>query len=188
MTLAEAVEMIHPAVGSARGTWADFGAGTGLFTLALARLLRPEGRIIAVDRDARALTTLREAARTRPEAGAEIVAVEGDFRRPSSVGALAGVPLAGALFANALHFVPDVDRVLSDVAGLLREDGRIVVIEYGSRPASRWVPHPISVERLCTLAAQAGLTPPRVVSERPSAYGGVMYCAVLDQQETVHTA
>ena len=34
------------------GTWADIGAGEGAFTLALADLLGPGGRIVAVDRDA----------------------------------------------------------------------------------------------------------------------------------------
>ena len=37
---------------SAGGTWADIGAGEGAFTLALADLLGPGGRIVAVDRDA----------------------------------------------------------------------------------------------------------------------------------------
>ena len=37
------------------GTWADVGAGSGAFTLALADLLGPGGRIVAVDRDAAAL-------------------------------------------------------------------------------------------------------------------------------------
>jgi hypothetical protein len=31
------------------------------------------------------------------------------------------------------------------------------------------------------LAGQARLTPPRVVSEKLSAYGGIMYCAVLER-------
>ena len=37
------------------GTWADIGAGSGAFTLALADLLGPGGAILAVDRDAGAL-------------------------------------------------------------------------------------------------------------------------------------
>ena len=35
-----------------RATWADIGAGTGAFTLALADLLGPGARIVSVDRDA----------------------------------------------------------------------------------------------------------------------------------------
>ena len=47
------------------GTWADIGAGEGAFTLALADLLGPGGRIVAVDRDARALRANEAAVRAR---------------------------------------------------------------------------------------------------------------------------
>ena len=182
MTLAEAVELIAPATERTPGTWADFGAGTGVFTRALAQLLGPGGRIIAVDRDTRALAALHGAARGTTSPGAEILPVEGDFRTPHAIPALAGLSLDGALFANALHFAPDADRVLADVAHLLPDGGRIVVVEYDGRPASRWVPYPVSVDRLRLLADEAGLTSPRVVSQRPSAYGGIMYCAVLERR------
>ena len=33
------------------GTWADFGSGTGAFTLALADLIGPQGSIYSVDKD-----------------------------------------------------------------------------------------------------------------------------------------
>lgn len=180
MTLTEAVELIGPALDRTGGTWADFGAGTGLFTRALAQLLGPQGRISAVDRDARALGVLREATRTRANPGAEILPVQGDFRNPDAIPALAGISLDGALFANALHFAPDADRVLAAVAQLLSNRGRVVVVEYDGHPASRWVPYPVPVDRLRLLAGQAQLTAPRVVSQRPSAYGGIMYCAVLE--------
>ena len=182
MTLTEAVQLIAPAIDRTSGTWADFGAGTGLFTRALAQLLGPTGQIIAVDRDTRALATLRRAIRTSTQPRAEIVPVEGDFRIPHATPALAGLSLDGAVFANALHFAPDTDRVLADVAQLLPDGGRILVVEYDGRPASRWVPYPISVDRLRRLAPQAGLTAPRVVNARPSAYGGIMYCAVLERR------
>ena len=47
------------------GTWADIGAGQGAFTLALADLLGPGGRIVAVDRDARALRANADAVQAR---------------------------------------------------------------------------------------------------------------------------
>lgn len=182
MTLTEAVELIAPAVDPTQSSWADFGAGRGLFTRALAQLLGPPGRIIAVDQDARALAALREAARTSNKPGTEILPIEGDFRNLNAIPALAGISLDGVLFANSLHFARDADRVLADVAQLLPSGGRIVVVEYDGRPANRWVPHPVPVDRLRLLASQARLTAPRVVSERPSTYGGIMYCAVLEQR------
>jgi SAM-dependent methyltransferase len=134
-----------------------------------------------VDQDARALAALREAARTSNKPGTEILPVEGDFRNLNAIPALARISLDGVLFANALHFAPDADRVLADAAQLLGPSGRIVVVEYDGRPANRWVPYPVPVNRLRLLAGQARLTSPRVVSERPSAYGGIMYCAVLER-------
>jgi SAM-dependent methyltransferase len=179
MRLPEAIELIRPAIHTRGGTWADFGAGTGLFTRALTRVLGPSGRIIAVDRDRRALSDLRRLAREPTDGVAEILAVQGDFQSLDSIGELAGVHLDGALFANALHFVPDAGRVLAEGARLLAPGGRLVVVEYDRRPASRWVPYPVSIERLGVLASEAFLEAPRVVGERPSAFGGAMYCAVL---------
>ena len=55
----EAIELIRPAVDTAGGTWADFGAGRGTFTRAVAKLIGPAGRVLAVDTDPAALPTLR---------------------------------------------------------------------------------------------------------------------------------
>src|SRR5262245_12950400 len=75
--LRDAIALLRPAVSATRGTWADLGAGTGTFTLALAELLGPGGRVFAVDRDGRALAQLRAAAARNQHAGIEIV--QADF-------------------------------------------------------------------------------------------------------------
>jgi hypothetical protein len=80
--------------------------------------------------------------------------------------------------ANALHFVRDQAAMLTLAASYLGPGGRLVVIEYDHRPASRWVPYPVPAARLAELAADAGLAPPRIVGRRPSAYGGEMYVAL----------
>ena len=56
MDNADHVRLLRGAVDPG-GTWADIGAGTGAFTLALAYLLGPGGQVIAVDRDRGALDT-----------------------------------------------------------------------------------------------------------------------------------
>lgn len=193
MTSREAMELIEGAVlgsdGSPVGSvWADLGSGSGTFTFALARLLGPSGRVVAVDREEAALSALRRGLRgRRPEprdpdgdaAGpiADITPALGDFRDPGSVDALRNVQLDGALFANALHFDPEPAATLQTTAGRLAPGGRLVVVEYQDRPPNPWVPHPLPMDRLQEVAAETGLTSPEMVGERPSSYGGVLYCA-----------
>ena len=176
-------ELIGPAVPDAGGTWADFGAGSGTFTRALATLIGDQGCIYAVDRDAHALATLRawtaqQRARGKSDAAAPGVAVlEADFAdltRPLDL-----PPLDGALVANALHFVREPGPVLARIAAGVRPGGRVVVVEYEDRPPSRWLPYPLPLARLSALAQQARLGAPVVVGTRPSAFGGHLYAAVL---------
>jgi ubiquinone/menaquinone biosynthesis C-methylase UbiE len=175
----EAVELIRPAIDGSGDIWVDCGAGTGTFTLALATLLGSSARIVAIDNDARAIAGLRRSLSSSTRAGARIEPVKGDFQDLETVAELADDSLDGALFANALHFVADPARVFTQVARLLHGEGRIVVVEYDRRPASRWVPYPVPIDRLNRLASQTGFNVPTIVGERPSDYGGAMYCAVL---------
>ncbi len=179
MTFDEAEELIRPAITAIGGTWADFGAGDGLFTRALARLVGPSGTIHAVDHDPRAVRTLQAASFETDGTSAEIIVSQGDFSKLDGLSELEGVTLDGVVFANALHFSPDPERVLAVVAGILKVPGRIVVVEYDRTNANRWVPYPVPFDRLRAVAAQLRLERPRIVNRRPSAFGGVMYCAVL---------
>lgn len=173
MNDADALDLLRAAVPAAEGeAWADLGAGTGVFTRALAALVGPAGRVIAVDRDARALEALRRSAGS----AAPIDVLVGDVTGP-----LALPPLDGVVMANVLHFVADAEGVLSRVAALLKPGGRLVLIEYEGRRPSRWVPHPVDSARFVELAAHAGFTPPRVVTRRPSLFGGDIYAAVSER-------
>ena len=192
MTSDEAKELIRGAIPGTTGSeplWADLGSGSGTFTFALADLLGAAGTVIAVDREEAALDSLRQGLRHRTEAGPErgtaggggpagrVVVAGGDFREPASIPELDGKTLDGALFANALHFDPDPGTTLTRFAQRLAPDGRLVVVEYQDRPPNPWVPHPLPVADLEKVAAEAGLGAPTVVGERPSSYGGVLYCA-----------
>jgi SAM-dependent methyltransferase len=156
--------------------WADLGAGTGVFTRALAALVGSAGRVIAVDRDGRALETLRRSAAGGSAAVIDILV--GDVTGPLGL-----PPLDGVVMANVLHFVADAEGVVSRVAALLKPGGRLVLIEYEGRRPSRWVPHPVDSARFVELAAGAGFTPPRVVSRRPSLFGGDIYAAVAERAQ-----
>jgi trans-aconitate methyltransferase len=174
MEIQEAVDLLRDAVGDSTGIWADLGAGTGTFTLALADLLGGGSTIYAVDDDAsavRALVDLPAVGETR------IIPVKADFTRPLELPGLGagGMPLDGLLMANALHFVRDATGVLSRLVQRVRSGGRVIVVEYDQRRASRWVPHPIPAASWPTLAAAAGLVDPTITATRPSMYSGILY-------------
>ncbi len=167
MNHADLVELIRDGVAGAGRRWADLGAGEGAFTLALADLLAPGGRIIAVDRDARALQRLAG----RPG----IETTTADFTRPLGLTGLDGV-----LMANSLHFVRDKGPVLELVRHMLRPEGRLVIVEYGTDRGNPWVPHPFSYARWEQMASQAGFAKTRLLRTIPSSHFGSMYSAVSE--------
>ena len=170
----EAVELIREAVGTSPGTWADLGCGSGTFTRALATLLGPASRIHAVDRDESALRSLR---RWAEHDAPNVSVIAADFTDEHALAQLGAEPLDGILLANALHFVADQEVVLRRLVARLRPGGRVVFVEYDRRDASPYVPYPISVERLRTLARSAGLSAPEITATRPSRYQGTIYVA-----------
>ena len=156
------------------GTWADIGAGSGAFTLALADLLGPDGRIIAVDRDAGALAENAQSVASRfPDVAVETVVA--DFRKRLQL-----PPLDGLVAANSLHFVsPDRQvEVIRGLASLLRRGGRFVVVEYDADRGNPWVPHPFSEVGWGRLAVSAGLVDARRIGRVPSRFLRAIYSAL----------
>ncbi|HEV8363471.1 MAG TPA: class I SAM-dependent methyltransferase [Gemmatimonadaceae bacterium] len=173
MDVRTAASLIRAAVPAGAATWADLGAGSGTFTRALLTLLGPEGRVVAVDKDASALAELRVAT-SGTALGARVVSLHHDFRKPHYF-----PPLDGVLLANALHFVPPDEQaaVLARLKNYLRPEGRLVVVDYDGREANAWVPHPVSQRRLSELFEAIGLAAPALAGNRPSRYGGTLYAA-----------
>ena len=174
MEIQEAVDLLRDAVGDSTGIWADLGAGTGTFTLALAELLGAGSTVYAVDADpsaVRALDDLPAVGETR------IIPVNSRLHAPARAAGAGGsrAPLDGLLMANALHFVRDATEVLSRLVQNVRGGGRVIVVEYDQRRASRWVPHPIPAAGWPTLAAAAGLVDATITATRPSMYSGILY-------------
>ena len=149
MNHADHVALLRPGVvpGAA---WADLGSGRGAFTLALADLLGPDAEIHSIDRDPSALRDQAAEMRARfPSARVEYLTA--DF-----TGLLALPPLAGAVAANSLHFLPDPLPVLRTLHGLLVPRGRLVIVEYASERGNPWVPYPLPYRRWLELAGAAG--------------------------------
>jgi ubiquinone/menaquinone biosynthesis C-methylase UbiE len=151
------------------GRWADLGAGTGAFTLALAELVGPEGEVIAVDRDRGALRELERAVRP---GGATVRMLNADFTKPIDVASLDGV-----VMANSLHFVRDKAPVLALVHNMLKPSGRLLLVEYDADRGNTWVPHPMSFEMWRALADANGFTGTRKLASVPSRFLGRIFSA-----------
>ena len=176
MDAQDARALLATAVKPAPGIWVDLGSGTGTFTHALASILTPPSRIHAIDIDRKALTGIER--ETLPS-GVEVRTTVADLADPATLSAIGEQTLDGILAANALHFVRDVEGVLARWIARLAPGGRVVVIEYDRRAASRWVPYPLPPLRLTAIAATLGLSRPTVTARRPSEYSGELYVATM---------
>jgi ubiquinone/menaquinone biosynthesis C-methylase UbiE len=156
------------------GVWADFGAGSGAFTLALRDLAGPDVEIIAVDRDRGSLRALRtEMGRRFP--GTHLQTLAADFAGQLSLPALDGI-----LTANAIHYVPWQDQaaLLRRWRSCLKPRGRLILVEYDTDSGNRWVPYPVSFTSLAPLVEAAGFAEPALLGTVPSRFLGRMYAAV----------
>ena len=153
------------------GIWADFGAGTGAFTLALADLLGSKAEIVAIDRDARRLLANGRAMQARfPETRARYVAA--DFNQALDLPTLDGI-----VIANALHFTQDQAHVMELLGSYLGPAGRLLVVEYNIAHSNFAVPHPVPYPRWQTLARAAGFAHTEPLALRPSKFLSEMYSA-----------
>lgn len=166
------VALIREGVTGGGTVWADLGSGGGAFTLALADLLGPAGRITSVDRDGAALGRQAEALRRRfPDTQVEYR--QTDFARPLGL-----PPLDGVVIANALHFSQDKLPVLRAVRAALRPGGRLVLVEYDTDHGNAWVPYPLAFPTWQALAQEADFIETRLLATRPSRFLGQFYAAL----------
>jgi SAM-dependent methyltransferase len=169
---ADHVGLIRAAV-EPGGTWADIGAGQGAFTLALADLLGPGGRVVAVDRDARVLRANADAVHARFPA-LDYATLTADLTAPLDL-----PELDGLVAANSLHYVsPDRQvAVIRALSAHLCPGGRFVVVEYDADRGNPWVPHPFSYPSWERLAEAAGLADTRRIGRVPSRFLDAIYAA-----------
>lgn len=172
------VDLLRPADLPPGGTWADLGAGSGAFTLALRELLGPDADIYAVDKDRARLAELQAAWRARFADASRLHALPADFTRTLSL-----PPLDGLLMANSLHFFKDKHRVLRHVSSLLKPGGALLLVEYNVDSGNLWVPHPFSFETWRRLAPEAGFSQPRLLATHPSGFLRGFYAALAYKEE-----
>lgn len=156
------------------GTWADFGSGTGAFTLALADLLGKDGVIYSIDKDQAALRE-QEAAMTARFPHAKVHYRHLDFRQNFQL-----PPLDGVLMANSLHFYKDKETLLATIRAFIRPGGQFVLVEYNTDRGNQWVPHPLSYHTWSELAPTAGFRRTTLLATHPSRFLGEFFSAVSE--------
>jgi len=133
-------------------TVVDYGAGTGVYTVAVAAAL-PHGRLIAVE----ALPQLADALRARltPELAARVEVVETDA---NEVPAPAGVA-DRVIMVDVLHHLYDEPAALAQVSRLLRPGGLFVVVDWADveRPVGPPLGHVLGLARVREIVAGMGL-------------------------------
>jgi tRNA A58 N-methylase Trm61 len=101
---------------------ADIGAGSGFFTVRLARAVKPAGRVFAVDVNPDAVRDLN--ARVAREGLDNVDVIAGDLADPRLPGSLDAV-----LIVNAYHEMHAHQAILDKIRQALKLEGRLVIVE-----------------------------------------------------------
>ena len=172
------VNLLRPANLSQGGTWADFGAGSGAFTLALSELVGLKAEVYALDKDRSGFGKLEQSHRELFGTSQNIHPVRADFS-----GALSLPPLDGIVMANSLHYFKEKEKVLRHVRSFLKMNGALLLVEYNVDSGNMWVPHPLTFDTFRSLARRAGFTEPRLLGKAPSRFLREFYSAVAYREE-----
>lgn len=144
----------------------DVGCGMGFNSIALARMVGDEGRVIAVDVEPKMLSVLAKRAR---RAGL-LDRIDARQCAPDTIGVTDEVGFAVAFWV--VHEVPDAAAFLSEVRSCLTSGGKLMIVEPKGRVSAEAFGHTLS------LAARIGLqmhAEPRVHFSR---------AAVLERSES----
>jgi ubiquinone/menaquinone biosynthesis C-methylase UbiE len=166
------VNLLKRGVMERGGIWADFGSGSGAFTLALADLLGPAGEIYSVDKDRSALKEQERAMRTYfPDVMVHYI--NADFTQGLTLPRLDGV-----VMANSLHFLRQKEAMLQLARSYLKPGGRLLLVEYNADRGNMWVPYPLSFRSWEALARKNGFANTRLLTTVPSRFFGEIYSAM----------
>lgn len=159
MQLPEAISLIQKGIlqHSSPQTWADLGAGRGLFSEALSSILPPGSTIHAVDLHKQ----------PNLEHHPPIIFHQANFVKDK----LPVPTLDGILMANSLHYVQDQVACIKHLKTHLRNGtGVFILVEYDTERGNQWVPFPISFARAQLIFGDAGFSKIEKIGEHPSMY------------------
>jgi len=151
--------------------WADLGSGNGMFTLALANLLKPGSIIYAVDKDIKALDQIPDEAKA-----VRIEKSKADFIKQE----LPLENLDGLIMANSLHYIADKLPFIEKAKNWLKPAGCFLVVEYDTTKANQWVPWPVDFSSLEKLFRSSGFSFINRIGEQSSVFGRAkLYSAII---------
>jgi hypothetical protein len=128
MELATAEGLIKNGVlGDEVQSWADLGAGSGLFTKALSNLLPKGSSILAIDKTISKID------------GDGITVLKSNFLY------LNFQHTDGVIMANSLHYVKDQEDFLHKLS---KKTKQLILVEYDTDKGNQWVPYPISFKEI----------------------------------------
>lgn len=171
MLLTEAIKLIdHKAINNSQAEhWADFGCGTGLFTKALASIIKTGSTITAIDKNGNSLKKLGGVFN-----GVTIETLQQDFTVAKFI-----IPPDGILMANALHYVAHQQDFVAHLKTLIKENGSLIIVEYDTDKANPWVPYPVNFSKLTQLFQQQGFSNIELTGRQNSVYGAMMYSVII---------
>ena len=158
---------------------ADFGAGSGVYTLAIAAALEGTGRVYAIDVQRDILRKITNEATRLGYQNVDVIWADLEAPRSSK---LADASIDLVLISNLLFQVPDKLLVLREAQRILKPGGRVIVIDWsdpalsGSRGAGIGPSKDDVVAKKIVLetAERAGLTLQREFAAGAHHYGLIL--------------
>lgn len=168
--LGQATETMLDAVGAAAGrSVLDVAAGAGGQTIAAARRVGPDGKVVATDISP---TILSYAAKRAAEAGVTNVdTVEADGE---DLDGFRGADFDAVISRVGLIYFPDQHRALTGMRDALRDGGRVGAVVYSTPERNQFFSIPVSIIR-----SRAQLPPPQPGQPGPFSLGAP---GVLEQR------
>ncbi len=134
---------------------ADFGAGHGYFTIPMARVVGGDGKVYAIDIQKGTLDIIR--ARAKVENILNIETVWGNLEMPGG-SKIKGRFIDFTVISNVLFQAEKKDVVIQEAYRILREGGKLAIVEWDETPAPLGPPVNLRIkkETAKNLALKAG--------------------------------
>jgi ubiquinone/menaquinone biosynthesis C-methylase UbiE len=146
-------------------TVVDVGAGTGYFMSRLSRAVGPEGAVVATDIEQDMVRYMKDRAAREKLANVRVLAAPAND---------VGVPVSSAdriLIVDVWHHIADRERYASRVAGALKPDGAVIVVDFTMETRRGPPPrHRLSPDRVIAELEAGGLDAELVSESLPDQY------------------